>query len=341
MIKFILFTSLLFRLSLQTDVDLTTNGLISIHTENLDETFVYINKVTTIHRTIKNGTIIPYVRDYFIESPNEKIILAATNPFKSNSKLCENILIFTKITLPNQEICKIKEIRYFKIYETDFQVNNLCEFLNDAIFVRRYLNSFHFWYKNLLKTYSIINFNIETKSMKTFKNLDINYKYTKFISDQVLEFHYENSIIEYNMNTMEILKKIEYKSKIEETNEENIFTQFYKNKILFTTITIGSILTIVLTITLISLKLFLKADSSVLKFIPQMFKTANTVAQMVEIPMSETKSDEDIHLKNEDEEDQTNPLYYSYDNKPKVYYTYDKDEENPDDDKKSNISKSN
>ena len=253
-----------------------TNGLLSIHTNDLDETFVYDNKVTIIHRAIINGSIKSYIRDYYLERSNEKIVFGIPVEVKLDKYFVEKVLLFTKTLVSDYYICSIKSVRYFKIYTSDYQIHDLCKLLDGVILIRKEKNYFLFYYKEKLVKYSIKNYDTEVEESNVFKNINTNFKYMKYISTYILEFIYSDYTIEYNMNNMKVLQVSQI------YNPNNTIKKDNKSYVFIAAVSISSLISLLIIIILIVYKTLNKKYS----YSPVIAKELeNNIAEMVEIPM--------------------------------------------------------
>lgn len=281
-----------------------SDGLISIHTDNLNDVVVYNNRVDVIRRTVINGSISSYTKHYYVEKSNEKII--ASISIDSDITKDESLIIFTK----SNTFCSIKTIRYFGFYNTHFQINRLCDLLNGIILIKfengseatnsdpffRFGNyfigssKFIFYYKNYMIKYSLMNNVIEKFDSNIFEKLSTlletsGYLYIKFISNYIIKFIFKDKTVEYNYNTLKLLQTIN----LENVNLSNWSTTFSLFTVATTTGSIFSIITI-LFIVLIKLNVFEKCFSK---------ETTKTIYEQIK--------DVEIKLEEVDKEDQ--PVY--------------------------------
>lgn len=292
---------LLFCLIYLIDADLISNsrykktkidsdGLISIHTDNVNDVLVYENKVNVIKRTFKNGDLDSYSRSYHLDKSSERIIMSLS--LEDDITKDGSVILFTKILKDTRTIrdtddlqkqkCFVKTIKYWRIYNTEYTISNLCELLENVILIKyekgkeklidnpdfRYgqhfegSSKFVFFYRNNSVKYSLLNHKIEKFQSSMFNSLPLSFQYKKYISNYILEFIYHNKTVEYNYNSLELLQVTTLNLEspndlIEIKNENNNYHGNSTNSLVITTATV-SIMSIAIGLILLLIRYFIK-----------------------------------------------------------------------------------
>lgn len=273
--------------------DIDTMGLLSIHTNNIDETLVYENRVTIVHRAIKNGSIVSYVRDYYLDKSNEKIIYAIDDfdNFDNRGVLTENLLLFSKSNLnSNFEFCSIKQVKFFKIYNADLQVHNLCKLLDKVILIKKSSKFITFYYQNTTTVYSLMNYDLVIKESNLFKNIDPNFMYIRFINNYVIQFYYSDKTIEFNFITLELIQI----SKFQDLSGEIVKSKETYSIYIIATISVGSIISIITIVIIFTLK-FLKYKGYKVPELPIIEKELKELIPTVDIPLTLEDNEESVY----------------------------------------------